>query len=234
MARLQRMLFRVSILSLIVACNPVAVLSADLDGSSDILWPRKIEIPEGTILIYQPQIEKFQGTTLESRFAASIQTADMTEPLFGAVWTKAHVETDRDARRVNRVSLETVQSRFPNATPEQTGAFARILKEHVPQWNLLMSLDGLLAGLDAAEQRQNVEAGLENKPPNIIYVQHPAILGILDGKPILQPVDNSPLTAVINTPFPMVFHKAEKAYYLMGNDTWYKATDVTGNQGGDG
>jgi hypothetical protein len=33
--------------------------------------------------------------------------------------------------------------------------------------------------------------------------------------------------AVVNTPFPMVFRKADKSYYLMGNDTWYRATAVT-------
>lgn len=46
---------------------------------------------------------------------------------------KALVETDRDARIVRLVSLETVQSRFPNATPEQKAAFAAILKKHVPE-----------------------------------------------------------------------------------------------------
>lgn len=125
-------------------------------------------MPGAKILIYQPQGEKFKGNHLESRFAASVQTPEMAEPVFGAIWTKARVETDRDARIVRLVSLETVRSRFPNATPKQEASFAAILKKHVPEWDLPMSLDRLLAGLEVIEHCQTVEGQLENKPPTII------------------------------------------------------------------
>jgi len=97
----------------------------------------------------------------------------------------------------------------------------------VPAWDLPLSLDRLLAGLEVIEQRRVVEGQLENKPPVIIYVDRPAILVILDGEPILKPIENSALMAVVNTPFPMVFNKADKSYYLMSNDTWYRAAAVT-------
>ena len=140
---------------------------------------------------------------------------------------KTLVETDRDARIVRLVSLETAQSRFPNATPEQKAAFAAILKKHVPEWNLPLSLDRLLAGLEVIEQRQIVEGQLKNKPPAIIYIDRSAILVMLDGEPILNPIENSTLMVVVNTPFPMVFNQADKSYYLMGNDTWYRAKTIT-------
>jgi hypothetical protein len=155
------------------------VRSADLDLPEESAWPREITVTEATILIYQPQLEKFEGNRLESRFAASVQTPKMAEPVFGAVWTKARVETDRDARIVRLVSLETVRSRFPNATPEQEAAFAAILKKQVPAWDLPLSLDRLLASLEVIEQRRVVEGQLENQPPAIIHVDRPAILVML-------------------------------------------------------
>jgi len=218
----------VIVLTFLLISFPVPVRSADPGFPDETTWPREITVPEAKILIYQPQLEKFEGNHLESRFAASVQTPGMADPVFGAVWTKARVETDRDARIVRLVSLETVQSRFPNATPEQEAAFAAILKKHVSQWDLPMSLDRLLASLEVIEQRQVVEGKLENKPPAIIYIDRPAILVMLDGEPILKPIENSTLMAVVNTPFPMVFNQTDKSYYLMGNDTWYRAKAITG------
>jgi hypothetical protein len=135
--------------------------------------------------------------------------------------------TDPRARIVRLVSLETVRSRFPNATPEQEAAFAAILKKQVPAWDLPLSLDRLLASLEVAQQRQIVEGDLENQPPAIIHVDRPAILVIIDGEPILKPIENSTLMAVVNTLSPWFSDKADKSYYLMGNDTWYRATAVT-------
>jgi hypothetical protein len=226
MVRLQWVTFSAVALILFLASIPMPVRSADLDLPDESAWPREITVPEATILIYQPQVENLEGNHLDSRFAASVQTPKMAEPVFGAVWTKARVETDRDARIVRLVSLETVRSRFPNATPEQEAAFAAILKKYVPAWDLPLSLDRLLASLEVIEQRRVVEGQLENQPPAIIYVDRPAMLVMLDGEPILNPIENSNLMAVVNTPFPMVFNKADKSYYLMGNDTWYRATAV--------
>jgi hypothetical protein len=140
MARLQWVTFLAVALILFLALNPMSVRSADLGVREEPAWPREIKAPEATILIYQPQLEKFEENRMESRFAASVQTPNMAEPVFGAVWTKARVETDRDARIVRLVSLETVRSRFPNATPEQEAAFAAILKKQVPAWDLPLSL----------------------------------------------------------------------------------------------
>jgi len=59
-------------------------------------------------------------------------------------------------------------------------------------------------------------------------VDYPATLVMIDGKPILEPIENSNLMTVVNTPYPMIFRKEDKAYYLMGNETWYRAKEVSG------
>ncbi len=69
--------------------------------SSELTWPREIVTPEATITIYQPQLEEFEGNKLASRFAASVQSPKMKEPVFGAVWVEARVETDRDMKGSN-------------------------------------------------------------------------------------------------------------------------------------
>ena len=148
---------------------------------SELTWPREIVTPEATITIYQPQLEEFDGNKLTSRFAASVQSSKMKEPAFGAVWVEARVETDRDKRAVKLISLETVNTRFPNAKPEEEKWFVDILKKEIPTWNITLSLDQLLAGLEASQAREKKEQDLNNKPPDIIYIEQPATLVLLDG-----------------------------------------------------
>lgn len=220
-------LFPIIAATVILSCITAIAQQSDVEIPWEAKWPREIKLPKATIVIYQPQLESFKGDNIQGRFAASVQTPDMEEPVFGAVWVDARVETDRDERIVRLVSIETVRSRFPNAKPEEEEKLAKRLKENIPLWDLSFSLDQLLAGLQTIEQRRVTEQKFEKKPPKIIYVDYPAMLVMVDGKPILEPIEKSSLMTVVNTPFPMVFRKEDKTYYLMGNDVWYRAKEVS-------
>ncbi len=195
---------------------------------SELKWPRIIETSQVKIVIYQPQLEDLSENHLNSRFAASVQKSGEETPEFGAVWIKAIIETDRDERTVHLVSIENVQSRFPDATEEQEQWFADVLKREIPKWDIVLSLDQLVAGLEMEQERIKTEQALNNDPPKILYVNKPAALVMIDGDPILQPIENTELMAVINTPFPMVFRKNDKTYYLIGKDAWYRSKNVSG------
>jgi hypothetical protein len=195
---------------------------------SELIWPRDIETPEAKIIIYQPQLEDLSENRLHARFAASVQKTGAEEPVFGAVWMNALIDTDRDERTVRLVSIENVESRFPGATPEQEQWFESVLKQEIPKWDIVLSLDQLITSLEMEQVRIKTEQELNNKPPKIIYVKKPAFLVLVDGEPILKPIENSDLMTVINTPFPMVFRKADKNYYLIGKETWYRSKKIPG------
>ncbi|MCP4689443.1 MAG: DUF3300 domain-containing protein, partial [Desulfobacterales bacterium] len=207
-----------------LALTPLAAAAQnEKEPSGEELWPREIVTPKATIILYTPQVERFEGATLDARMATSVKMAKSEEPIFGAVWMSARVETDRDKRLVHILGVETVRSRFPGATPEQEKALADFLKKEASEWKLSVPLDALLTSLEAA-QRQDLEAEkLKNDPPRIIYSDVPAVLIVVDGKPILEKIDQSSLMAVVNTPFPMVYDPAGKTYYLMGDGDWYAA-----------
>ena len=200
------------------------------DGAvpSALKWPRIIETPQAKIVIYQPQLEDFSGNRLASRFAASFQATGMKEPEFGAVWIEARLETQRDQRTVHLVAIENVRSRFPNATPKQEKWFNDVLKREIPKWDIVLSIDQLIAGLEVEQERLKTEQALNNDPPKILYENKPAVLVLVDGNPILKPIENTALMAVINTPFPMVFSKTDKTFYLIGKETWYRSKNVSG------
>ena len=59
-------------------------------------WPREITVSEGVVVIYQPQPEKLDGDQLKVRAAVAVKFKGASEPVFGAVWLEARLETDRD------------------------------------------------------------------------------------------------------------------------------------------
>lgn len=195
---------------------------------TDFEWPRIIETPEAKIVIYQPQLEDFSGNRLFCRLAASVQGPELKTPEFGAVWMEARLETQRDERTAHLVAIENVESRFPSATPESEEWFADVLKREIPKWNIVLSTDQLIAGLEVEQDRLKTEQALNNAPPKILYVNKPASLVLVDGEPILKPIGKTELMAVVNTPFPMVFRKTDKTYYLIGKETWYRSKEVSG------
>lgn len=195
---------------------------------SEMQWPREIVTPKAKIVIYQPQLEDFVQNRIHARFAASVQGEKMEAPVFGAVWLEALIETQRDERTAHLVAIENVRSRFPNSTPEEEAWFADVLKREIPTWDIVLSIDQLVAGLEMEQERVKTEAALKDDPPRIIYVNEPAALVLVDGDPILKPIEKTGLMAVVNTPFPMVFRKADKTYYLIGKETWYRSRNVSG------
>src|SRR6516162_8705834 len=79
-----------------VAVGILAGFAAAPANAVQATWPRKVETERGTLTVYQPQPEKFDGNTLEGRAAASLTKKGAKEPTFGVFWFKAKVDTDRD------------------------------------------------------------------------------------------------------------------------------------------
>jgi hypothetical protein len=192
-------------------------------------WPREIDTREGLVVIYQPQLDSFQGNHIEARAAVSVTPKGKDEPVFGAVWLKAQVATDLDTRTVEILGVEVPQVRFPNATEEQKQEFSQFLARQIPSWDMTLSLDRLLAMLDLSEHRKMMAEGFDDKPPKIRFVTYPAILVTIDGEPQIRDVEGTNLKHVVNTPFLIVLDPKGSGYYLYaGSDRWFASPKVSG------
>ncbi|MGD8628452.1 MAG: carbohydrate-binding family V/XII [bacterium] len=211
------MIFTALVVSLAAVC-------AAQDG-----WPRQIEVEKGKVVIYQPQIESFSGDDLQARAAVSVTPAGQTTPVFGAVWMKARVSTDYDERIVKLVDLEVTNARFPDAEAAQIAELSSLLESEIPRWDLDISLDRLLAGLDAAEMEKTEAERINTAPPRVYFRTSPTVLVTIDGDPILRTMPESKLKYVANTAFFIVQDLNSKAYFLKGGDHWYTAKEVTGD-----
>jgi len=189
---------------------PAAAIAADED------WPREISTPEGVVVMYQPQPEKMEGNQLEGRAAVAVELKGSTEPVYGAIWFEARLETDRAERTATIADVSVTNVRFPEADEQKSKKLTALLEEEIPKWQIPISLDRLLTTLELADKRLEAAEKINTDPPKILFVSEPAVLVTLDGEPRLKKEEGSELMRVINTPFTVLFAPAEKTSRVTG------------------
>jgi hypothetical protein len=198
-------------------------------------WPQEIETQKGVLVVYQPQPEKLEGNKLSSMAAVAIELKDSAEPVFGAIWFEARLDTDRDTRIATIIDITVTQVRFPEQDEkdqdgEKVEKLKKLLEEEMPKWGIPISMDRLMTTLELAETRAEATQKINTDPPIIIFMTEPAVLITLDGKENLQEIEGSKLKRVINTPFTILFDTSKKTYYLFADkDTWYTTGDIMGD-----
>jgi hypothetical protein len=203
-------------------------LFAPLALAENISWPQEIVAGNGAVVIvYQPQIEEFSGNDLVGRAAISVKKPEADNvPVFGAIWFEAKIDTDREARTATIRDVDIIDVRFAEASDEQKKQLAGFIEDQVEQAHFTISVDQLLADLDA-EKAGVAEAELKHNPPKIILSTRPALLVSIDGEPVFEMIDGSRYERVVNTPFLLV--RGGKDYYLyIGSNAWYEATSISG------
>src|ERR1700681_1613178 len=106
-------------------------------------WPKLINTTNGTqIKVYQPEPESFKGNILMFRSAISVVENGSNEPVFGAFWGTAKVETDRDNRTLMINSLDVTSIRIPAIEGQDTIDYIdNALETQFPQIAGSISLD---------------------------------------------------------------------------------------------
>jgi hypothetical protein len=205
----------------------VTVLSGSVSAQDDPNpWPRDILAPNATVTMYQPQLESFEGNTLTARAAVAVDTGG-AEPVYGAVWMTASILTDREERTAELVSLDVTRVRFAESDDEHERALATLLETEIPKWSLTLSLDRLQASMALVEMEIEASQALDNTPPQIVYVDEPAVLVSYDGEPNLQQAGE--VMVAVNTAFVVLLDLSESSWYLYaGPDVWYESYDALG------
>ena len=136
------------------------------------------------------------------RSAISVLPNGSNEPVFGAFWATAKVQTDRDNRTLVVNSLDVTSIRIPAIEGQDTIDYIDdALETQFPQSSGPISLDAIVATLNQNQQEIKISQGISNKAPKIIYVTQPSMLVLIDGEPKLQPNKDLNLDMVVNSPF---------------------------------
>ncbi len=204
-----------------VACTMPVLADEEEPG-----WPRRIEGEGGTVVIYQPQIESLTANKLESRAAVSVTSAEYPTPVFGAMWFDCNISTDRDERIVRLIDLKVSAAKFPDLEEGDVEKLSAYLEKEVPEWDMELSLDLLLADLDLSETQLARSEELNNTPPEIIYRESPSALILVDGDPIFEKIDKTSYERVVNTPFFIVKDTKKGEYFIKGGEHWYTSQNA--------
>ncbi|NOQ90319.1 MAG: hypothetical protein GQ549_05175, partial [Gammaproteobacteria bacterium] len=186
----------------------------EVNDQVSIDWPREIKVPEGVVVIYQPQPETLNGNSLKGRAAVAVEIKGAEDPVFGAIWFEAQLDTDRAERTANITEVSVTRVRFPTEDTKKSERLITLLEKEIPQWQFAISMDQLMLTLEREEQRSEVSDRISTKPPKIIFINEPAILISIDGEPRLKEEPDTDLMRVINTPYTILFEPATKHYYL--------------------
>src|SRR5262249_58967601 len=98
----------------LLGASPVALAqgaSAQAQTPADP-WPRDVQLTSAVVTVYQPQVEKWEGDTLQFRAAVAAKPSGGNET-FGVIWGEAHTAVDRVARMVTLSAFSLTQVKFP-------------------------------------------------------------------------------------------------------------------------
>jgi len=205
--------------------EPVAVAPAGPPVPVDP-WPRDVTLSNADALIYQPQIDSWQGNLLSWRVAVALRPTGVKDETFGVLWGTARTEVDRTTRTVQLEEVNVSKINFPTL-PNKGESYLPGLKDAVKGALATMALDSLETSLAASQTVKPSGIQVRNDPPEIIVSYGPALLVPIDGTPVLKPIPNTNLQRVINTQA-MLVRAGDGIYYLHVYDGWLSSASLTG------
>src|SRR4249919_3105383 len=124
----------------------LTILSFSFSRASED-WPKLINTANGTqIKVYEPEPESFKGNILMFRSAISVLSSGSNDPVFGAFWATAKVESDRDNRTMTINTLDVTSIRIPAIEGQNTIEYIDYAMEtQFPQAAGPISVDAIVA-----------------------------------------------------------------------------------------
>jgi hypothetical protein len=201
--------------------------SSSTAAPQDLGWPRQFTRNGATLTIYQPQLDGWKNyKELTARAAFALTPAGGQETL-GVASVKADTIVDKDARTVFLRDVKAESVRFPTLDPKAADEMEKLFKSLLPTGGNPIALDRLLADIDKDKVPAS-PAALNNDPPTIFYSTTPAILLIVDGDPVLNPIQGTNLASVVNTNWDVFQEKTTKRSYLLYSTGWLTANALKG------
>ena len=209
--------------------DPSADAGADAaaEHPSALVWPRVIEDAGRTFTIYQPQIDRFDDAVLEARAAVQVETpvGDKTQTTYGVIWITAHTFIDKENELVQLDDIELPKANFPTAG-DKADEYLEVLRRNAEAGRTI-PLEVIEANLAVTQAEAKGNAvPLKNDPPRIYYRTSPALLVLIDGEPVLRPVEGSSLRRVINTKSLIV--EDSGSFFMPLGGRWLGAPAATG------
>ena len=195
-------------------------------STQDIGWPRQISKNGAQLIYYQPQIKEWNNyKELTAELAFSL-TPGGGKAVRGVASVHAFSSNNKETRTVTIENIVATSVRFSGVDAGASGPLEELFRQLLPGGGEPISLDRLLSELDRSKSIGRPVA-VNNDPPPIFYSAKPAILLVVDGKPVQAPIENTNLEFIVNTNWDLFFEKS-KSYYLLDQNNWLTAPALNG------
>ena len=215
-------------LSALLASASCGMALAQPAGAPSAPWPRAAQLSGGAaMLVYQPQVDAWDGNQMQLRAAVSVKPAGSQAQVFGVVLATARTAVDRAARTVLMNDVEITKIDFPSL-PDRGAAYGAELKTKAIGSVRTLSLDKVEASLKATGIKAP-SFPVQNNPPRIIASTSPAILVPIDGPAAIRPLpDDTRFKRVINTRALILQSGGGDTFFLHVYDGWLSAQTLDG------
>lgn len=190
-------------------------------------WPKTAQAGDATYTLYQPQVTKWDGYTLQAHAAVSVLPKGARQPFFGAVNLQAETKVDKTAQLVTLDDFHVTKTTFPSA-PAQSTSYGQTVEKLLNSGTSAMPLPQLQADLAIVQAEQNApKVATQNPVPTFFWSPGPAVLVTIHGEPVWGKVPNSSLQRVLNTNA-LIVQGNDGRYYLHLYGGWVTASSWAG------
>ena len=188
-------------------------------------WPRKLDKPGGTGIVYQPQVDEWKDFTRITWRQAFQLTPTGGKQVIGAATLEGMTNVDKDKHVVIIYGIKVIHTYFPSLDEASSAKMDQLAKTFLPEV-VNISLERVLAYIPKPQSVQTVS--VKNDPPFIFVNYSPAVLLAVDGEPVLTAIPNTKLKFVVNTQWALFLDTSRSQYYLLAGPRWLTAPDLHG------
>jgi len=190
-------------------------------------WPRPVTLDKATGLVYQPQVNSWQGNVLDFRVAVAIKPVGAKEETFGMVSGTAWTQVDRVTRKVILEWVTLTKVLFPTL-PNDGATYTQTLQAQLRIVLRTIALDRLQASLAVSGTVKPTGIAVNNTPPQVLVSYTPAVLVPIEGPPVWRPVPGTRFERIINTQAMILREQGSDTNYLHVYNGWLYAGTLQG------
>jgi hypothetical protein len=193
-------------------------------------WPRDSTTPEGGELrMFQPQVASWDGQRRIVLYSAlSYLPRNGLKADLGTIKVEADTLVSTTERLVNFTNFKITETHFAGMPNEELQRLIAHIQTLVPQNDLVLGLDRVLARLDKSTIVPKNVAGVKADPPPIFYSAGPAMLVNIDSDPIWSPIMGNDLKYAVNTNWDLFQLPPKNELYIRYEKSWLTATSIKG------
>ncbi len=220
---MNRILSRTTLAHLVLLLT-LAVCLSGVAVAQQTGWPRSFNNSGGSLVLYQPQVDDWKNyAVVNARSAFAVTPAAGKEAVGVVTFTlQSVVDMDKHTVFLYSPTITKVYLQPPNANSAQLESLVRTFIN--PSATMTISIERLTASLKKKTAPAHV-AEVSNTPPTIFISFKPAMILLVNGKPVLAPVGGN-VKAVVNANWPLF--EESGTYYLFNSKGWMTSKTLDG------